>query len=106
MEGTSAEIWSLVPLGNPTPPHLEKGWERNAIDAFIAESLGTAEPGPQADRRFLIRRATYDLIGLPPEPGDVEASSPTADPMRKPSRMSSRAYSPQGTMENTGGGTG
>jgi hypothetical protein len=48
---------------------------RNAIDNFVLERLekeGLA-PSPEADRRSLIRRATYDLTGLPPTPEEVEA---------------------------------
>jgi len=46
-----------------------------SIDAFVEEMLGEAELSlnGEADRRVLIRRATYDLIGLPPTPEEVEA---------------------------------
>src|SRR5262249_45968804 len=55
----------------------ERGWARNPIDRFIAgkraaQRAGIA-PAPEADRRALIRRASYDLTGLPPEPDAVEA---------------------------------
>ncbi|HEX2521804.1 MAG TPA: DUF1549 and DUF1553 domain-containing protein, partial [Terriglobia bacterium] len=57
---------------------------RNEVDAFVLsklESQGLA-PAPEADRRVLIRRLYFDLIGLPPTPQDVktfvESSSPTA----------------------------
>ena len=46
-----------------------------SVDAFVEETLGKAglSLNPEADRRVLIRRATYDLIGLPPTPEEVEA---------------------------------
>jgi hypothetical protein len=48
---------------------------RNAIDNFVLAQLekGGLTPSPEADRRSLIRRVTYDLTGLPPTPEEVEA---------------------------------
>jgi hypothetical protein len=65
--------WSLRPLTRPAVPiHAEA---RTPIDAFILDKL-TAKgltPSKAADRRTLIRRVYYDLLGLPPTPEDVEA---------------------------------
>ncbi|HEV3022250.1 MAG TPA: DUF1549 domain-containing protein, partial [Pirellulales bacterium] len=78
--------WSLQPIVAPPIPNLKQGDEAvRPIDAFILarlESLGL-QPSPTADRRTLIRRLSFDLIGLPPTPDEVEAF--VADP-------SSRAY--------------
>ncbi|MEZ6134895.1 MAG: PSD1 and planctomycete cytochrome C domain-containing protein [Pirellulaceae bacterium] len=70
------EFWSLKPIQNsPLPSVQNAAWPRGAIDHFILakqESLGLA-PAADADKRTLIRRATYDLIGLPPTPAEVAA---------------------------------
>ncbi|HEX6504119.1 MAG TPA: DUF1549 domain-containing protein, partial [Terriglobales bacterium] len=70
------ELWSfLPPKVQPIPAVTQQGWVRNAIDNFILARLereGLA-PAPEADRRSLIRRVTYDLTGLPPTPEEVEA---------------------------------
>ncbi len=70
------EHWAYV---KPTRPELPKvkdsKWGRNGIDAFVLARLeqeGLA-PSPEADRPTLIRRASFDLTGLPPMPGDVDA---------------------------------
>jgi len=49
-------------------------WVRQPIDGFILERLRESglEPNPEADRRVLIRRLSFDLIGLPPTPAEVE----------------------------------
>ena len=50
-------------------------WSRTAIDRFVLARLVDAGlvPSPPADRRVLIRRVTFDLIGLPPTPEQVAA---------------------------------
>ncbi len=68
--------WSLHPLSRPTvPPVKDHAWCRTPIDAFILSRLEAQrlEPAPPADRTTLIRRLTYDLTGLPPEPAEVDA---------------------------------
>jgi hypothetical protein len=68
--------WSFQPLTRPTPPAAaDRAWVRNPIDAFVLarlESHGLA-PAPEADRTTLIRRVTYDLLGLPPTPAEIDA---------------------------------
>ncbi|HEV3026744.1 MAG TPA: PSD1 and planctomycete cytochrome C domain-containing protein, partial [Planctomycetota bacterium] len=73
--------WSLRPLVRPPVPaapsgaSLRPGWGRTPVDAFIAAKLGEKgwEPSPEADRRTLLRRVTYDLLGLPPTPEEMDA---------------------------------
>ena len=50
-------------------------WARNDVDRFILAALEAKglKPSPEADRRTLIRRATFDLLGLPPTPEEVAA---------------------------------
>jgi hypothetical protein len=75
--------WSLRPLNRPDVPK-SIGRDRSPIDAFILARLQRdgLTPSPEADRRTLIRRLSFDLTGLPPTPEAVEAfladPSPTA----------------------------
>jgi mono/diheme cytochrome c family protein len=73
--------WSFQPVKNPAIPAVKNpGWVRNPIDAFVLAKLEEKNlaPSKPADRRTLIRRASFDLIGLPPTPEEVEAF--VADP--------------------------
>lgn len=68
--------WSLQPIVRPGVPevgHPER--VANPIDAFIEAKLeaGKLEPSPEADRRTLIRRMTFDLHGLPPSPEEIDS---------------------------------
>jgi len=68
--------WALVPPHRSQPPTVSKpDWPRNAIDQFILARLDAEglSPSPQADRVTLIRRLSFDLIGLPPTIAEVEA---------------------------------
>jgi cytochrome c553 len=68
--------WAFEPLDNPEPPTVNQGgWPRNAIDNFILAALEARgmSPAPEADRRTLMRRVYFDLIGLPPTPEEVAA---------------------------------
>jgi mono/diheme cytochrome c family protein len=68
--------WAFVaPVHCAVPSVKDTQWPRNPIDAFILAAIekeGIA-PSPEADRATLIRRASLDLIGLPPTPEEVEA---------------------------------
>lgn len=70
--------WSLKPLIRPEVP----GPEDNPIDAFVHARLNSMGllPSTEADRRTLIRRVYYDLIGLPPTPEVVDAFVSDPDP--------------------------
>ncbi len=70
--------WALQPLRKPqvpNPSNIPHDWTHTAIDRFIYAKLQEKglQPSPPADRTTLIRRATYDLLGLPPTPEEVEA---------------------------------
>jgi Protein of unknown function (DUF1553)/Protein of unknown function (DUF1549)/Planctomycete cytochrome C len=80
VEGRAAlgakQHWAFQPICNPAPPEVKaKAWTRTPVDPFILAKLETAglSPSPQADRRTLIRRASFDLTGLPPTPEEVDA---------------------------------
>ena len=68
--------WAYQPVQSPPVPVVKnRRWVQSPIDAFVlqkAEEKGLV-PSPRADKRTLIRRATYDLIGLPPSPEEVSA---------------------------------
>ncbi|MES2791900.1 MAG: PSD1 and planctomycete cytochrome C domain-containing protein [Planctomycetota bacterium] len=68
--------WSFRPVLDPVvPPVTDTAWPRTSIDRFVLAKLEEAKlrPSPVADRRTLIRRAYYDLIGLPPSWEEVQA---------------------------------
>ena len=70
------EHWSFRPLLRPVVPDgPHRGWSRNPIDRFILAKLAEAglRPMPPAGRVTLIRRLTFDLIGLPPAPSEIVA---------------------------------
>jgi len=69
------EHWSFVAPKLVTPPATMDKWVRNPIDQFVLAKLKAAglKPGPEADRRTLIRRVSLDLTGLPPTPAEVLA---------------------------------
>ncbi len=72
---TKADHWAFRPALRPAVPHpQDEKWLRNPIDNFILTRLESERlaPGPEADRRTLIRRLSFDLTGLPPEPEEVD----------------------------------
>ena len=66
------DMWAFVPLEKPTVPASDSD---NPVDAFVEAKLKDAgyEAAERADAQTLIRRATYDLTGLPPTPEEVDA---------------------------------
>jgi mono/diheme cytochrome c family protein len=71
------EFWSFQPVKDyPPPPVKDTVWPRSPVDHFVLAKLEEKglRPAPPADRRTLIRRATYDLTGLPPTPEEMEAA--------------------------------
>ena len=66
--------WAFQPITSPALPDIEQQkWVRNPIDRFILSRLESAglTPAPPASRSALLRRAYYDLTGLPPSPEQV-----------------------------------
>ncbi len=75
--------WSLQPLDRPEIPEPDSAAQvLSPIDAFIFSRLDSAglNPSPPASRGVLIRRLSFDLIGLPPTPEEVEAFVQDPDP--------------------------
>jgi hypothetical protein len=73
--GTSKTLWSLKrPVAAVPPPVRDKKWARTDIDRFVLSRLEEKNitPAPEADKRTLIRRASYDLIGLPPTQAEID----------------------------------
>jgi hypothetical protein len=70
------KFWSFQPLQRGALPAVrDRGWPRQRIDTFLLAPLEQhgLTPSPAASRRVLIRRAMFDLVGLPPTPEEVEA---------------------------------
>ncbi len=68
--------WSLIPPVRPALPSVEnEEWVHNPIDRFILARLENEQlaPSPDADKRTLLRRVSFDLIGLPPTPEQMDA---------------------------------
>src|SRR6516164_8133499 len=79
----TTDWWSLQPLNRPAVPTIgNPAWSRNPIDAFVLSKLEAKRltPSPDADRRTLIRRLTFDLHGLPPTPDEIDAFLADSDP--------------------------
>src|SRR5579863_2623102 len=70
------DFWSFQRVKPQTPPAVKHtNWVLTPIDSFIVAKLESkgVEPGPPTGRIALLRRATFDLIGLPPTPEEVDA---------------------------------
>jgi hypothetical protein len=68
--------WAFQKVEKPAVPIVkDPDWSQNPIDAFIAAKLQDKKikPNPPADKITLLRRASLDLIGLPPTPDEVQA---------------------------------
>ncbi|MEY2878116.1 MAG: hypothetical protein RLZZ15_496 [Verrucomicrobiota bacterium] len=92
------KFWAFVPPANPPVPEPAKfsttttatrDWPRTAIDRFIAAEWGSKGLRPAADagRATLLRRATFDLTGLPPTPEALDAF--VRDPRATPDAFAS-----------------
>ncbi len=75
--------WAFQPLRRAEPPAVkDAAWCRTPPDRFIRAKLEAAgiKPNPAVDRRQLIRRAFFDLVGLPPTPPEIDAFVSDPDP--------------------------
>jgi hypothetical protein len=81
--GKYQKHWSLIAAKKPELPEVKNtAWLRNAIDRFtlVRMERERLSPAAEADRRTLIRRLCFDLTGLPPAPGQVDAFLADHDP--------------------------
>jgi hypothetical protein len=68
--------WSFIPPVRPELPEVtDRTWPKNSIDFFVLSRLDAEglKPSPEADKRTLLRRVSFDLTGLPPTPAEIEA---------------------------------
>ncbi|MBI1900033.1 MAG: PSD1 domain-containing protein [Planctomycetia bacterium] len=75
--------WSYQPIRKPPPPPVkDNSWPAGPIDAFVLARLEAAglSPSPPAERKTLIRRAYFDLVGLPPTLAEIESFESDASP--------------------------
>ncbi len=70
------EFWSFRPLAAVTLPDVaDPDWVRVPMDSFVLAKLleHRLTPNPEADRAILLRRLSFDVIGLPPTPDEIAA---------------------------------
>jgi cytochrome c553 len=70
------QFWAFQPPHRATPGTVDdSGWPRSIIDRFLLTALNAQnlKPVEDADRNVLIRRVTFDLVGMPPTPDEVRA---------------------------------
>jgi Protein of unknown function (DUF1549)/Protein of unknown function (DUF1553) len=70
-----APLWSVEPLRSVVPPApKDQAWVKNQIDAFVLAQLERSQlaPAGSAARLTLLRRACFDLVGLPPSPEEIK----------------------------------
>ena len=83
-EGAKFDLhWAYKPVAHPAPPAVKAAsWVRNDIDRFVLAKLEARgfHPSPAADKATLIKRASYDLLGLPPAPEEVDAFTADTSP--------------------------
>jgi len=74
--GVGRQHWSFLPVKKPAVPAVKNAaWCQSPVDNFVLEKLEASglSPTPPADKRTLLRRVTFDLIGLPPTEEEVRA---------------------------------
>ncbi len=92
------QFWSFRPLTQTAPPaDATDAWAERPLDAFIAARLRekALRPSPPADRRTLMRRLYFDLLGAPPSRADVERFVADKNPTAWPRLVESALASPR-----------
>ncbi len=72
---TRSDHWAFQPMSRPEPPQVQDTqWPHNEIDHFVLANLEQAgiRPAGEIDKRAWLRRASFDLTGLPPTPEELE----------------------------------
>jgi len=93
--------WAFVKRSRPQAPQFslaaDRNWVKNPVDAFILARLKKEglRPARPADRATLIRRVYFDLIGLPPAPGEVARFIADKSPDSYPKLVERLLASPQ-----------
>jgi cytochrome c553 len=75
--------WSFQPVTDPPAPQtVDDKWSRSPLDQFVFAKLtaNNLKPAPAAEKRALLRRAKFDLLGIPPTPAEIEAFLADASP--------------------------
>ncbi|MEM7396063.1 MAG: DUF1549 domain-containing protein, partial [Verrucomicrobiota bacterium] len=74
--GRAETHWAFQPIETREPPTVEEeAWASHPIDRFVYAQLNERKLKPlgEADRHTLLRRVTFDLVGLPPTPEEISA---------------------------------
>ncbi|MCA9010400.1 MAG: DUF1549 domain-containing protein, partial [Planctomycetaceae bacterium] len=98
VKDSDRQFWSFRPLHAVEVPTVNDAvWCRTPIDQFVRAKQEAAKltPNGTADRRVLIRRAYFDLIGLPPTPEQVDDFVNSQDPDAWPKLIDELLQSPQ-----------
>src|SRR5688572_9347064 len=91
-------FWSFRPPVDRVPPRVQSAaLVRNPIDAFLLEKLEAKglSFSPEAERLDLLRRASFDLTGLPPDPAEARAFAADPDPLAYEKRIERLLASPR-----------
>ncbi|HEY2839788.1 MAG TPA: DUF1553 domain-containing protein [Pirellulales bacterium] len=75
-KGPRPTPWSFLLIADPPPPQApDDNWSRGPLDRFVFAKLAAADlrPAPAAEKRVLLRRAKFDLLGIPPTPAEIDA---------------------------------
>ncbi len=92
------QLWTFqTPKAAPVPAVKDKAWPRTDVDRFLlaAQEAEGLHPVGDADRRTLLRRVYFDLIGLPPTPAQIEAFAQDKSPKALAKVVDALLASPQ-----------